>query len=381
MRATRASPFPPTSERVSAVLPPDLVSAADYLRRAESVLPPDVWAWLAGGAGDEVTRRANEAAWLRYALRQRVLCRRADGHTRVSLFGQTLRHPIVLAPVAQQRRCHPDGERAVAQAAAATDTVMVASTQSSVPMETIAAECPGRAWFQLYLQPRRSDTLALVRRAEAAGFGALVLTVDAPVQALPRAAQRCGFAPSPQGAVNLSQQAPVPPRELAADDSPIFQGAMADAADFDDVSWLRGQTRLPLIAKGVTDPDDADHLRAIGVDGLVVSNHGGRVLDGVPASLDALSAIRARVGADLPILIDGGIRSGQDVFKAMALGAHAVMIGRPYVAALSVAGALGVAHLIRLLRTELELTMALCARFTPAEIDASALLPAMDVPC
>ena len=254
------------------------------------------------------------------------------------------------------------------------DSVMVASTQSSVPMERIAAELAGQGWFQLYLQPRRDDTLTLIRRAEAAGFRALVVTLDAPVQAASRAALKGGFSAVPQTFPNLADFQPMPRRELEPGKSIIFQGMMADALDWRDLEWLRMQTNLPIIAKGISHPEDALRLMEIGMDAIGVSNHGGRVLDGVPASLSLLPAIRQRVGPDLPLLLDGGVRSGSDSFKAIALGANAVMIGRPQLHALAVAGALGLAHLMRLFREELELTMALAGCFTLADITLECLV-------
>lgn len=366
---------------MSAAPPPAPVCADDYARRAQSLLPPAVAAYIDGGSGDDQALRANREAFAAVSLLPRVLRRDGTGSTRLQLFGRTLRHPILLAPVARHGLVHADAEAATARAARATASVMVASTQSSLPLETIAAALDGLGWFQLYLQPRREDTLALVRRAEAAGFRALVLTLDAPVQMASREAMRAGPAGSPGDVVpNLARQSPPPRRELEADASLVFQGAMADAPDWEDLAWLRRETALPIVAKGVAHPDDAVRLRELGVDGIAVSNHGGRALAAAPASLHLLPAIRARLGDAFPLLLDGGVRSGADVFKALAFGADAVMIGRPQLHALAVAGAAGVTHLLKSLRDELEVTMALTGCFRLADIDRRAVFE-RTIPC
>jgi isopentenyl diphosphate isomerase/L-lactate dehydrogenase-like FMN-dependent dehydrogenase len=351
------------------------VCAADFENQAVALWAarPDVLAWVRGGAGDESTLKANRAAFDQWQIMPRVLHDCAAGSTRLELFGQHLRHPIVLAPVGHQGLIHPGGECEIARAAVACATLMVSSTQSTCSLEQIA-EVGGQRWFQLYFQSRRSQTLTLVRRAEAAGNSALMVTLDAPVQASSRAAQRAGFAlPAELAPANLRDfEAPVP-RVLAADASIIFQGWMSDAPSWADVAWLRQQTRLPILAKGVAHPADARRLLELGIDGLVVSNHGARTLDGAPASLALLPGIRQMAGAQVPVLLDGGIRSGSDVFKALALGADAVMIGRPQIYALASAGAAGVMQLLRVLRDELELTMALAGCPQLADIGASAL--------
>jgi len=239
----------------------------------------------------------------------------------------------------------------------------VVSTLSSLPLEEVTG--PDR-WFQLYAQASREATLDLVRRAEAAGYGAIMLTVDAPIHAPGLTSLRAGFRGGLTPA-NLAAYAAADPT-IAPGESRVFQGFLRHAPTWADVERLRGQTRLPLWLKGIMHADDARMARQAGADGVVVSNHGGRQLDAAPASLTALAAVRAAVGPDFPLLFDGGVRSGQDVFRAIALGADGVMIGRLQAFALSVAGALGVGHLIKLLREELEICMGLAGCASLADI-------------
>lgn len=341
-------------------LPADLLTTADYARRAAAVLDPATLAWLEGGSGEERTLRDNLASFERRRLMPRLLRDCGGGSTATSLLGRPLHHPFLLAPVGWQALMHLDGELATARAAAATDTLMVLSTMSTVSLEAVAAELPGDKWFQLYFQPDRAVTRDLVRRAEVAGYTALVVTLDTPVQALSPRAQRAGFRmPDFLRAANLAGYPAPSVRRLGPGESPVFQGLMADAPGWDDLAWLLAETRLPVLAKGVAHPDDARRLQSLGLAGLVVSNHGGRALDGAPATLDLLPGVRAAVGPDYPVLLDGGVRRGRDAFMALALGADAMLVGRPQLQALAVAGALGVAHLLRLLRGEFEVCMAL----------------------
>lgn len=356
-------------------IPADVIAAEDYERLAPDFLAPATLAYIAGGSGNEQTLQDNLNAFADLQIQPRLLTDCRHGNTARSLLGTPLPHPILLAPVGHQRLLHPEGELAASRAAAATDTCMIASTVSSVSLEEIARASTGPKWFQLYFQPRREHTLALLQRAEAAGYRAIVVTLDTPIQPVSRRAQRAGFRlPAELSPANL-RDFPAPDQVvLNPGDSILFQGMMRDAPTWDDMAWLLTQTRLPILAKGVVNPADALRLRELGVAGLIVSNHGGRALDGMPATLRALPAIRNAVGADYPLLLDGGIRSGYDVFKALASGADAVLIGRPYLYALAVAGALGVAHLLKLLRDELELCMAMAGTPTLADIDRTCLL-------
>ena len=359
-------------------VPAHIVCLADHEAAAAQVLDGNAWAYFAGGAADELTLAANVQAWQQMALLPRVLMPLHGGHTQVQLLGHTLPHPILLAPVAYQRMAHPDGELATAVAAAAQGAGMVLSTQASTPLEDVAqvyrqmadspppADTPATApplWFQLYLQPERDTTLQLVARAEAAGYQALVLTVDAPVHGARDRERRAGFRLPPGiRAVNLPE---LPDQETpSAHAMPVngsaFDGVLRHAPTWADVRWLVQSTRLPVLLKGILHPDDARQALDCGAAGVIVSNHGGRTLDTILPTAQALPAVAQAVGSQMAVLVDGGIRRGTDVFKAIALGAHAVLIGKPYVYGLAHAGPVGVAHVIRLLRDELEMAMALC---------------------
>lgn len=334
---------------------PAPVCLADHEARARAQLPPPAHAYVASVAGDGRTAAANRAAWDALPLWPRVLQPLAGLSTQVRLLGRTLAHPMLLAPLAHQRLLHPQGELASAVAASAQQAGVVLSTLSNTPLEEVAAAIRddagrGPLWFQLYLQPERAHSLALVRRAEAAGYEALVVTVDAPVNGVRDGERQAGFQlPPGVRAVHLAQ--PAGPEPLAA--------LAARAPTWDDIAWLASETRLPVLLKGVLRPDDARRAIDLGLQGVIVSNHGGRTLDGLPASATALAGVVTAVGGRVPVLVDGGIRRGTDVLKALALGASAVLLGRPYAWGLASAGPQGVAHVLRLLRDELEAAMAL----------------------
>ena len=355
-------------------IPANLLRASDYATWATEFMPADIMAHIAGGAGDEITLRANTAAFEQWRILPRVLRDFSSATTATELFGQTLTAPLILAPVAQHKLVHPDGELATAQAADAVGCPLIASTLSSVPLEDIAATTGAPKWFQLYWQSQRDSTLQLVRRAENADYCALVVTVDLPVTALRYREQRAGFVqPAELISANLTSTTHVPRQPLAPGDSVILNGVMAQAPTWHDLQWLREQTPLPLILKGVMHSDDALRAMALGMDGIVISNHGGRSLDSLPASLDVLDDVRTALGPDFPVLLDSGIRHGSDIFKALALGANAVLVGRLQLYALAVAGALGVAHMLRLLKEELAVTMALAGCPAPEYIRRNVL--------
>jgi 4-hydroxymandelate oxidase len=324
--------------------------------RAREKLPPGAFAFAAGGADDEITLADNIAAWQRRRLRPRMLRDVTAIDTSVSALGERIAAPLIAAPTGRHKLFHPEGERATARGAAAAGVPYVMATSSTVSMEDAAAErTSAPQWFQLYLPPDRSITEGLVARAAAAGFRAVVLTVDQPVYgASPRAA-RAPLAALDMRAVNL------PGQPLAAHGyGAAHSGSVTYPATFDDLAWLVRRSPLPLLVKGILRGDDAARCVELGAKGIIVSNHGGRHLDAAVATADALPEIAAAVGDKAEVYVDGGIRRGTDIIKALALGARAVLIGRPAVWGLALAGADGVRDVFMHLRGELVRTMALC---------------------
>lgn len=341
-------------------IPADIQCAQDYELLAPRFIPTPSFAYIAGGSGQDQTLAANRTAFSKWSVYPRLLCDVTQGHTRLNLLNREFSHPIFLAPVAYQKLAHPNAELDTARAAEVMQACMVTSTLSNTSLEDIAAISRGEKWFQLYFQPNRTATLDLLSRAQTAGYTSIVVTVDTSIRTPSLSAVRAHFhMPDDCVAVNVQNYEVPEAHAISPGQSRVFNGAMREARTWADLEWLLSQTSLPIIVKGVLHPQDAQKIKALGCAGIVVSNHGGRSLDGAPASIDCLANIRAAVGDDYPILFDGGIRCGLDIFKAIALGADAVLIGRLQVYALSVAGALGVAHMLRLLREELELCMAL----------------------
>lgn len=330
----------------------------DFRSAASRTLPPDVRAYVAGGAGDETTLRRNTRALRALQLRTSALAGLAAANASVDLLGQRLSMPVLLAPVGLQHLLHPEAELASAQGAARAGTVFIVSTAASLALETVARPGAGHLWFQLYAQPDWGCTVDLIRRAETSGYRAIVVTVDAHRFGPRDWQQRHGF-------------------DWRAFEYPNVAPARFEIAPlaWDDVERIRSATVLPLILKGILTAEDAVRACESGVDALVVSNHGGRVLDALPATADVLPSIADAVGHRLPLLADGGVRRGTDVLKMLALGATAVLIGRPYVYALHVDGAAGVAAVLGLLHDELTTAMALCGRPTTAAIDGTVLWP------
>jgi 4-hydroxymandelate oxidase len=355
-------------------IPADVLCAADYEAHAHRSLDANAWAYFSSSAGDGHTARANCAAWQEIELLPRVLGCSGAAQTAGQLLDRPLPWPLLVAPMALQRMAHTDGELATALAASALGAGMVLSSQSSLPLEAVAAALRGATdrgplWLQLYFLPDRGATLELVRRAEAAGFEALVLTVDAAVRAARPAEQRAGFRLPPGiGPVNL-------PLARAGGGGASLQALAAQAPGWQDLAWLRAQTRLPVLLKGVLHPADVREAVALQLDGLIVSNHGGRTLDTAAATARALPALVDAARGALPLLVDGGIRRGSDIFKALALGARGVLVGRPVLWGLATAGAAGAAHVLRLLRDEFELTMAQCGTGDLQAITGDFLLP------
>lgn len=357
-------------------IPADIACAADYERHAIHHIEAHAWQHIQGGADQNLTLGHNRTAFDALRLLPQPIADMAKAHTRTTLLGHALTSPILLAPVAYQRLVHPEGELATMRAAMALQTGMVVSTLSSETLEDIAqaglvaeAEMGQGAprWFQLYLQPDRAHSLQLIRRAEAAGYTAMVWTVDASIK-------RSGF-PLPYGVDAANLRGMPATQHTSPLQGPILFGTplVQQAPTWDDLCWLRAQTTLPLIVKGVLSPAQAQRAVQLGADALIVSNHGGRVLDGVVSPMEVLPAIAQAVSGQVPLLLDSGVRYGTDVVKALALGASAVLIGRPQMHALATAGLLGVAHMLHLLRAELELAMAHLGCATVADITPDVL--------
>jgi 4-hydroxymandelate oxidase len=349
-----------SADETGAVTRPHNIAA--YEARAQQVLPRAVYDYYAGGAEDETTLAANRSAYGRYMLRPRVMVDVSSIDMSVHLFGDDVAFPVLLAPTAFQRLAHSDGEIATARAAAAAGTVMVLSTLSTYPLEEIVAAAPAAPfWFQLYVFRDRSITEELVRRAEATGCRAICLTASVPVQGnRERDAHNQFTLPVGVEMANFRgmRQATFP--EARGSGLLAFISAEFDPTlTWDAVAWLRSITKLPIIVKGVMMPDDARLALEHGAAGVIVSNHGGRQLDGAEATLDALPRVAEAVADRIPVLLDGGVRRGTDVVKALLLGARAVMIGRPYLWGLAAAGEDGVSDVLRLLRAEVHRTMAL----------------------
>jgi len=339
---------------------PDTLSLADYQRYFIARTDPRIVAYIDGFAADGVSARANEQAFARRYLLPWRLRSLKGATTQLKLFDEILPTPILIAPMAYHQLVHQHGERATAKAVALTGHVLSVSTQSSVRLEEIALEEQAHLWFQLYPRRNLRESYDLIDRATASGYRAIIVTVDAPVGGVRNHEQRAGFVLPPDiRAVNLDSYAPEDMPQTRPG-SPIFQGLLDRIADWNMLSLLVNYSKLPILVKGIVREDDAVRALEAGVAGIIVSNHGGRVLDGMPASLDLLAPIVRRVGDKLPVLLDGGIRRGTDIVKALALGARAVMIGRPVLHALAVGGVQAVVHMLTLLQTEFEMAMALC---------------------
>ena len=329
---------------------------AEYERLAAETLPPGPYGFFAGGAGDEITLADNLAAWRRWQIRPRVLVDVASRDPGTVLLGRARPHPVLVAPTAFHRLAHPDGELASGRAARDTGTVMCLSTFSTVGAAELAEAVPGGTrWFQLYVFRDRGVTRAMVEAAAAAGYEALVVTVDLPVLGRRDRDVRSGFViEEPTAVPGLTAGGvtrPLPLTEMALLIDPTLTWA--------DLAWLVEMSPLPVLVKGVLTAEDAALAVAHGAAGVIVSNHGGRQLDGVPASADALPEVVERVGEAADVLVDGGVRRGTDVLKALALGARAVLVGRPVLWGLAVAGETGVRRVLELLLAELDTALAL----------------------
>jgi 4-hydroxymandelate oxidase len=346
-----------------------LLSLREFEAEARRRLDPEVYDFFAGGAEDEITLRANEAAFRRIGLVPRVLRGKCERNLDITLLGCHASMPIVIAPTAFHRLAHPDGESATARAATAAGTIVILSMASTTPVEEVAAAAGdgSNLWFQIYIQPDLAFTESIVGRAEAAGCKALMVSVDSPAFGRRERDLRNGFCELPDGMCceNLrDRRNGGGPRRIQ----------FAAELSWQHIEWLRSVTRLPIALKGVMHPEDARIAVDLGIEALLVSNHGGRQLDTVPASIELLPPIVDAVGGCVPLLLDGGIRRGTDVVKAFALGVNAVAIGRPVLWGLAVAGEDGVAQVLEMLRAEFEHALTLCGCGSPSDLARDLLL-------
>src|SRR6185503_7526117 len=393
------------------------VEFAELERRAEAAMSEKAFAYVAAGAGLEETVRANREAFGRWRIVPRMLRNVSDRDTSVELFGRRIPYPMLLAPIGVLELAHREAERAVAPAAAATGVPMIFSNQASTPMEEVAALLDDSPrWFQLYWSTSNDLVESLVGRAEACGCEAIVVTLDTTVLGwrtrdlelayLPflRGKGRAQYTSDPVFQRLLDEEPPsalpgAGPRPRPAALGTLFQlirnyperfapGRARKAVErfiqvysrpslsWDDLPFLRERTKLPIVLKGIVHPDDARRAVDAGMDGIVVSNHGGRQVDGSIGTLDALPGVAEAVDGRIPVLLDSGVRGGADIFKAVALGANAVLLGRPYVYGLAVAGEAGVREVLRNFMADFDLTMGLAGVGSVAAIDRQTLVPA-----
>jgi len=348
--ATSPAPAPPQTDLDR------LISVYDFEADAKTKIAAGVWERIIGGAADEITLKWNREAYDHIRLKPRVLVDVSKIDTRVKLFGTELPFPIVLAPTGGQGLIMPQGDLVAARGAGAASATYVISSSAGMKIEDIAKVSTGPTWFLLYVQKDRGFTRDLVQKAEDLGCRVICVTVDSPTFALRNREQRAA--------------AQMPTRALPNLPSPSY---LDPALTWKDIEWLQSFARKPVVLKGILNPDDASLAVKTGVAGIIVSNHGARNLDTVPATIDALPLVVEKVAGRVPVLVDGGIRRGTDILKALALGAAAIQIGRPYLWGMGVAGAPGIAKVVEILRREFELAMALTGRPTLASIDRTVI--------
>lgn len=353
------------------------INLFDFEAGAAARLSSMAYDYYRSGSYDEITLQENHAAYDRIRLRYRVLRDVSERDLSIDLLGHRLSMPILIAPTAFHKLAHPDGEVATARAAADVGTIMTLSTLSNCSIEQVLAAASGPVWFQLYVYKDREATRGLVERARDAGCRAIVLTVDAQVWGtrerdvhnrfhLPEGLEVVNLLPAGLEAVGPS-----------AGDSGLAEYVVSlfdPALSWRDLEWLAAASDLPILIKGIVHPDDARLAVEHGAAGIIVSNHGGRQLDTSVATIEALPDVAAAVDARVPLLIDGGVRRGTDVLKALALGADAVLVGRPILWGLAVDGQSGVRRVLEILRRELDTALALCGAKTPADVDEDLLL-------
>jgi 4-hydroxymandelate oxidase len=370
-----SAPLQTTAAESSGVEPPPegFVSLGDLEEAASRKVPPALWNYVQGGAAEETTLRDNRAAFLRRTLRSRVLVDLTEVDPTTSILGTRVNAPFFVCPTAYHGSIHPDGEPGTARAASAAGVLAVFSTLSSFSLEEIATAAPaGPRWFQLYLQPEFSANRRLVERAQRAGYSALVVTVDLPVLANRDRQAHGGFALAAWPPLGNGADIVGPPRGFGGD-GPVYTLRSESGVGWKILDRLREVTDLPVVVKGILTGDDARLAVEHGARAVVVSNHGGRQLDGAPASLDALPEVVHAVGSRAEVYLDGGVRRGSDIVMALGLGARAVGVGRPILWGLGSGGSRGVARVLSLLLVDLLTTMALTGRRTIDEIDGSVI--------
>ncbi len=334
------------------------VNVHDYEALAREAMHPAAWAYISAGSGEETTLEENRAAFERMKLLPRVLRGVGSVDLRTTILGTEVGTPILVAPMGVHGLAHSEGECATARAAGSAGSLMAVSTASSRSLEEISVSATGPLWFQLYVYRSRPFAERLVRRAERAGYRAIVLTVDSP-----RWGRKERF-------LRVEQTLPSELDYSSLDEEGLSEEEFVPATlTWEDVTWLRSLTDLPVVLKGILHPEDAALAVEHGAAGIVVSNHGGRQLDGVPASIEALSGVVEAAGGRAEIYLDGGIRRGTDALKALALGARAVFVGRPVLWGLASGGEAGARHILKLLSDELESAMALAGQPGVTEID------------
>jgi len=367
VRAQQPASSTPSVPARSPEATPGLFSLPQYEERAKSLMSIPAWEYYDQGCADDITVRWNREALQRLRLESRVMVDVERIDTSTTLLGRALPHPILLAPAAAHMLVNPEGEVATARGAGAAAATMVLSANSNCAVEAVIAAATQPIWFQLYVDRDRAIAKDLIQRAEGAGCQALCVTVDQPViyarerSAPYEAALR--VLPLP----NVQRVLPGGVTQTSAN--------RTRSLTWKDLEWFRSVTKLPVVLKGILHPEDAEQAVQAGADAIIVSNHGGRALDGVAPTIDALPRVVARVAGRKPVLMDGGIRRGADVVRALARGANAVLIGRPYLHGLAVNGSDGVRHIVEILRRELEAAMALTGRTTIAAIDRTVLWP------
>lgn len=347
------------------------VNLFEYQQLARKRVTRMAYDYVAGGGADEITLHRNRESFDKLLLRPRALVDVSTLNTRVSLFGQTLDYPVLLAPTAYHKLMHPRGELATVEGAAAARATMIVSSFATTRIEDLASNAKTNLWFQLYAQPDREFTRDLVQRAEGVGCQALVVTVDTPITPMRDRETRHNFALPPGMQLENLKDLLAKNKASAAHRSlmGIYSAVLNPKFTWETVDWLRSFAKTPVLLKGIVAPEDARLAAEHGVAGIIVSNHGGRNLDTSPATIEALPRVMEAVAGRIPVLMDGGVRRGTDVVKALAYGARAVLVGRPYLYALAARGAAGVQHVFEMLRTELEAAMALCGVRSLSEID------------